>query len=263
MTWGSVYTEYGLPLFSDHSPMMITIKNNKMNIRSLFRFFNVWSEHPQFVVIVNEVWQKQLANGKMEDIWKKLKTLKPGFKKLNTIEYKGITQKIERTREYLITIQEQLQLQYSDTLLEEEVKVAQTLEKWSLTEESILRQKSRVKWIKLGDENNKYFSVVMKERATRKQILELTSANRDKITTRNGIRDEMVQFYYKLIGTAAHSLPTINKEVMKNGPILTHEQQLSLSAEVTEQEIQAGLWAISKDKALGVDGYNSCFFKKA
>lgn len=65
------------------------------------------------------------------------------------------------------------------------------------------------------------------------------------------------------MGTSATSLPIINKEIMQNGPKLTHDQQLSLCEEVSDVEIYEGLCVIHKDKAPGVDGYNSCFLKKA
>ncbi|KAH0724744.1 hypothetical protein KY284_000609 [Solanum tuberosum] len=41
---------------------------------------------------------------------------------------------------------------------------------------------------------------------------------------------------------------------MKNGTVLTHAQQLSLCAPITEAEIYLGLKGIEDDKALGVDG---------
>ncbi|XP_075083656.1 uncharacterized protein LOC142167389 [Nicotiana tabacum] len=50
---------------------------------------------------------------------------------------------------------------------------------------------------------------------------------------------------------------------MQNGPKLTHDQQLSLVAEVSDGEIYERPCAIHEDKAHEVDGYNSRFFKKA
>ena len=49
------------------------------------------------------------------------------------------------------------------------------LEKWSMIEESALRQKARAKWIQLGDANNKYFSSVIKERTQKKHIRNILS----------------------------------------------------------------------------------------
>nr|XP_009799142.1 PREDICTED: uncharacterized protein LOC104245256 [Nicotiana sylvestris] len=172
----------------------------------------------------------------MENVWKKLKTLKPLFKRLNADEYKGITKRIEDARSDLVTVQEKMQSQYSDSLLEQEKQTLQQLEKWSLIEE---------------------------KRSHRKQILKLITEDERKVNSQNNIKEECIRFYKNLMGTSTNTLPAINKEIIKNGPKITHEQQLNLIAEVTEHEVYKGLCAIQEDKAPRVDGYNSCFFKKA
>nr|XP_016462019.1 PREDICTED: uncharacterized protein LOC107785271 [Nicotiana tabacum] len=177
--------------------------------------------------------------------------------------YKGIAERIENVRADLVQVQEEMRLQYSDNLLLQEKTILQNLEKWSLIEESILKQKASMKWIKLRDANTKYFSAVMKERSQRKKILEIYTNDGMKLATPTSIKEEIVKFYKSLMGTVVASFPSINKETMKNGPKLTHEQHLSLCVEVTEEEIYAALCAIHEDKASRVNGYNSCFFKGA
>lgn len=50
---------------------------------------------------------------------------------------------------------------------------------------------------------------------------------------------------------------------MRNILVLSQQQKLDLFAEVTNQEIYNGLCSIDNEKALGIDGYNTYFFKKA
>ncbi|XP_055831092.1 uncharacterized protein LOC129900188 [Solanum dulcamara] len=64
------------------------------------------------------------------------------------------------------------------------------------------------------------------------------------------------------MGTAAPHITTVNKLTMRNGPIISHEQQIALCAKVTDIEIFDGLRSIGDDKAPGVDGFNAMFFKK-
>ncbi|XP_075100529.1 uncharacterized protein LOC142176504 [Nicotiana tabacum] len=90
MNWGNVCTEYDTPLISDHSPMLLNIKIVRLNVKSPFRFFNVWVTHEDFETMVENIWKRGVVDDKMEDIWKKLKALKPDFKRLNNEEYKGI-----------------------------------------------------------------------------------------------------------------------------------------------------------------------------
>lgn len=59
-------------------------------------------------------------------------------------------------------------------VIEVEREVRKKLTKWSQIEEVIYKQKSRVYWLKLGDENTKYFFTSMKNRKAHNQITVLT-----------------------------------------------------------------------------------------
>lgn len=148
-----------------------------------------------------------------------------------------------------------------EELIDQEKKTLMKLERWSMIEESALRQKSRAKWIKLGDANNKYFSAVIKERAQRKHIRSITSLNGQTLYDHKDVQNEIAQFYKGLMGTSANDLPAIDIQKMMNRPTLTRQQRIALCAPITDEEIYEGLKAIGDDKAPGIDRYNAFFFK--
>lgn len=74
-----------------------------------------------------------------------------------------------------------------------------------------MKQKSIAKWIQLGDSNTKYISAVVKERSNRKQIMELNSTIGIKLIDPKDIKEEIINFYKGLMGTAAHTLPAVNR----------------------------------------------------
>ncbi|XP_075085045.1 uncharacterized protein LOC142168282 [Nicotiana tabacum] len=104
---------------------------------------------------------------------------------------------------------------------------------------------------------------IVKERAQRKQINELTSMFGTKLTDFQSIKEETVDFYKCLMGSAAKILPTINKHTMRKGPTMSHQKKLDLCTEVTKQEVFKVLNSIEDEKSPGVDGFNSYFFKKS
>lgn len=77
------------------------------------------------------------------------------------------------------------------------------------------------------------------------------------------IRDKIQEFYKSLMRSAADSLPAVNKEIMRRGPVISQQQALTLCQPVSEEEIYEGLKRIKDDKAPSVDGYNALFYKKA
>ncbi|XP_055825978.1 uncharacterized protein LOC129894345 [Solanum dulcamara] len=136
------------------------------------------------------------------------------------------------------------------------------IEKWNLVEESALRQKSRAKWIKLGDNNNKYFSAMIKERTNQKMMLELTSLNGISLKTSAVIKEEVTQFYKALMGSSSTELQAVDKKTMRREATLTYEQEAELCRDITDEEIWNALASIGDDKSPGVDGYNAYFYKK-
>ncbi|KAH0773890.1 hypothetical protein KY290_011027 [Solanum tuberosum] len=262
MQWGHVQTIYELPQLSDHTLMLFNLKTTHWIPRTPFRFFNIWADHSKFRSIIEDIWARQMATDPMENLRRKLRMLKSPLKDLNKEEFKGIEMKLSKARMDIQQVQNQLTRNGSDTLILLEKKILQDLEKWSNIEESALKQKSRAKWIQLGDGNNQYFSAVIKERVNMKQILILTSLTGVILSEQKDIKEEILTFYKSLMGSAAQTLPAVNSVIMRKGPVLNHQQGRQLCRPVTDEEIHSALLAIGDDKAPGVDGYNAYFYKK-
>jgi len=197
----------------------------------------------------------------MKKVWCKLIALQPALRQLNNKEFKYISQQIEKARYELSRIQEELYDQATNDLVEQEKEILMKLEKWSMIEESALRQKLRTRWIQLGDTNNKYFSVIIKERTQKKKIICITSLTGQILYEPQAIQNEFVQFYKGLMGSSVTTLPAIDVQVMKRGPTLSRQQRIDLCADITKEEITARLQSIGNDKAPGIDGFNAYFFK--
>lgn len=128
-------------------------------------------------------------------------------------------------------------------------------------EKQLLKKKSKVEWLKLGDGNNAYFHASLKSKSRKTQILSLVTENGDTIFEQEKIEDEIVNFYRKLVGTRSSQLNSIDLVAMRQGKQLTSDQRASLTAPITEEEIVNSLKGISDISAPGIDGYNAKFFK--
>ena len=71
----------------------------------------------------------------------------------------------------------------------------------------------------------------------------------------------MQKFYTSLLGQSEPTKTSIDREVMKEGPHLTMEQQLSLCLPFTDSEIEHAIFSIPNTKSPGLDGYSCDFFK--
>ncbi|XP_019238224.1 PREDICTED: uncharacterized protein LOC109218324 [Nicotiana attenuata] len=200
----------------------------------------------------------------MNKVWKKLKMLKIKLKQLNSQDFNSTGQRIQATRAKLEGIQDQMFGPGNDIdIVAQEKEAKMELAKWLEIEESIMKQKSRIKWLKLGDSNTAYFHTCVKNRQATNHIGRLTDSAGQILMNTTEVETEILKFYKQLLGTSATQLPAVNTKVMQQGYKLSKQQQMQLIRPVIGDEIKQTLQGIDDNKAPGCDGYNAFFFKKA
>ncbi|XP_050207374.1 uncharacterized protein LOC126656799 [Mercurialis annua] len=152
---------------------------------------------------------------------------------------------------------------FNKVLHDEERAVSMHLFKLLSWEESIAKQKSRMQWICLGDQNTKFFHICIKQREARKRIVAIRSAEGVVIEDNDKIKDEILRHYMKFIGSAEQNRTNTNPAIFDYGHMLDDGDRDYLDAVVLDDEIKSSLFDINGDKAPGPDGYNSNFFKKS
>lgn len=55
----------------------------------------------------------------------------------------------------------------------------------------------------------------------------------------------------------------INMNIIHAGPILSNVMRSQLDLSFSKEDIKRAMWSIPNDKAPGLDGYNSRFYKAA
>ncbi|XP_075079695.1 uncharacterized protein LOC142164853 [Nicotiana tabacum] len=191
----------------------------------------------------------------MKGVWCRLKRVKQAMKELNKTEYNEVDKKINRCRQQLAELQEQMRDlgQKEDMIMVEKDMKAQ-LEKWLGVEESIMKQKSIVNWLKLGDGNTTYFHASMKNKCSQNKIKSLTKANGDAVQSNQDIEEEVLGFYKQLLGSSDGTVPTINQVMMRDGSLVNRQQQLQLVKYVSKEEVYDALLGIGDNKAPAATG---------
>ncbi|XP_024638626.1 uncharacterized protein [Medicago truncatula] len=247
---------------SDHCPISMDMSCPASPKNTPFRFINDLTDHHLFPALIQEKWGPNLHTNLLTNIWFKLKALKKDLKELNSTHFQGIAKKVEDARTALVDVQRQLSSDPMNLdLIEAEKVCLSSLEKWSTIEEKIWMQKSRANWIQLGDSNTKFFHAYAKERRCQNNIKFLITEDDTRIDKHNLIKEEIRGFYLKLMGSSVDSLPMVDKNIVKRGPMLSQHQQDLLCSEFTAVEVKNALFSMDSSKAPGIDGYNVHFFK--
>ncbi|KAL2895200.1 hypothetical protein RDABS01_011109 [Bienertia sinuspersici] len=128
---------------------------------------------------------------------------------------------------------------------------------------SLLSQREKIRWLKYGDENSKYFHQAIKVQQYRKKIVEIKGVDGKVRSTQQGIEEAFELFYQELLGNKVAERSNVHSNIVQMGPIVTQDHARNLLQEVTDAEIKKTIFSIPGNKAPGPDGFNSTFFKSA
>ncbi|KAH0746543.1 hypothetical protein KY285_008200 [Solanum tuberosum] len=229
-----------------------------------FRFLNCLSAHQDFMPLVQQAWDTRSRRKYMESVWQKLKITRINLKQLNTQEFNSVGAKIQECRQRLAITQSLMRdQQHASELFTIERDLKKDLEKWSGVEESIVKQKSKTKWLQLGDGNTAYLYANLKSRQAQNRIKHLSTAQGNIVQKTLDIEKEIKEFYVGLLGSAVVQISAVDIPTMRRGNCLNRVQQQALIVPIAKEEIHAGLLSIDDQRAPGCDGFNALFFKKA
>ncbi|XP_024195894.1 uncharacterized protein LOC112199065 [Rosa chinensis] len=126
-------------------------------------------------------------------------------------------------------------------------------------EEKFWHQRSRISWLKLGDNNTKFFHQSATQRRQRNRILRLRNANGLWLDSDMSIADTFLQYYKQLFSTSGpRNLADI---LLLVDPVVTPAMNDNLLAPVTLDEVKQAIFGLGALKAPGPDGFPGIFYQ--
>ncbi|GAV85491.1 Exo_endo_phos domain-containing protein [Cephalotus follicularis] len=184
---------------SNHSPCIIQFKKAFISSSCPFKYLNVWASYPSFLDVVKQVWPQTVEASPLEAVRKKLRILKPVLKEFHTRHFNNLATECTRLKQ-LIEIQ-QASLDEDPTNEEARSNEKKLLDKYNAAcwkEESYLKQKARVNWLKLGNSNSAFFHRAVKMRQARNSIDKIQKANGEWTKSQKEVGEESVKFFTDL-----------------------------------------------------------------
>jgi hypothetical protein len=124
----------------------------------MFKFLNCWLQHPEFNSFVKDTWDSTIIRGNSAFILKeKMKSLKEALKNWNREVFGIVDLNIEKTVKELNDIEELIANDVYDSNQFNSKELVKQYWDQIHTKDSLIRQKSRTKWVQEGDSNTRFF----------------------------------------------------------------------------------------------------------
>ena len=130
------------------------------------------------------------------------------------------------------------------------------LEKLAIMEEVSWRQKSRVLWLKEGDNNTKFFHQ-MANSHRRSNYMERVEVDGTVFEMESEVKEKVVQFYASLYQEQEPWRPKVDGLVFD---MISEEEQALLERKFDREEVLQVVKDLQGDKASGPDGFTMAFF---
>ncbi|XP_020253806.1 uncharacterized protein LOC109830857 [Asparagus officinalis] len=163
--WIQNYTsnqvEFLPPSCSDHSPGLIIIEDEDYMGKRPFKFFKMWTTHPDFLSAVTSSWEKTVVGYNMYKFHTKLKNLKSVLKDLNKRNFMNISEQVLRAKNDLKEVQKQLNIDlFNAVLISKEKDCLNKYVRLLDCEASFYRQNPNIKWGIYGDKCTQFFTLL-------------------------------------------------------------------------------------------------------
>ncbi|XP_062080287.1 uncharacterized protein LOC133785043 [Humulus lupulus] len=159
----------------------------------------------------------------------KLKRLEPILLQFNKLQVGDVAQQFSIAE--LNYEQTQLLLQQnpsSPSLQQDEKEVYLDFGCKSRMYESFLRQKSKINWLRFGDDNTAYFHASLKQRRIGNRITSYMNDEGQIIDNYAEVVEHFYNHFKGFLGKSSTAVSRVNQDCFRQGPVLTLEQQLDL-----------------------------------
>lgn len=189
----------------------------------------------------------------------KIKRLKQGLKTWNREKFGDTLKKVKKIEEELNKLEEDtIHRQLTIQEVTQRRDLQEALWVAAQAHESVLRQKARIRWIKQGDCNSRYFHLTMNANR-RNNLVKGVMKGETWIADPIKVKEEVRSFFaQKFQEPYAHR---IRLDGICFQSLSQHHNDM-LVARFLEEEVKQAVWDCGSDKSPGPDGLNFKFIKQ-
>lgn len=245
---------------SDHCPLLLDLgnegkKKTRTKKRSL-RYEAMWERESSLGQQIEEAWTNQLPASDLSDIHKKLSATMACLGSWSSQVFGSVNKEIKLLKTRLEDLQK------SDFIGNQEYikTISSRLDEILLREEIMWKQRSRINWLREGDQNTRYFHRKASGRSKKNKISRLKRADGSFAIDEEEILSKTHLFFNELYTEDPQVNPGALLQLVE--PSVSDQINQQLTADFTDEEIGDALFQIGPLKAPGPDGLPARFFQR-
>ena len=252
---------------SDHMRCKVQSFPPRVRIKRPFKYVNALGSLPSFLPMVKDYWDATESlfhsTSAMFRFSKKLKNLKLLIREMGREKMGNISKRAKEAFDSLCIKHNFTLANPSEEAIQDE---AEAYGRWlhvASLEEDFLKQKAKLHWLDIGDQNNKTYHRAITSREAQNMIREIRCVNGDLVNSHLEIKQEAESFFSEFLNRIPENFQGTNKEELRSLLDFTcsDEDCRLLEEEVTAEEVRKVLFAMPNNKSPGPDGYPAKFFK--
>lgn len=237
---------------SDHRPVWVKLRAEQDRCRGQFRFDKRLMLGPDVRKEVEAAWKSSNGTGTISSKIRKCRKVLSNWKKRRLFNAKDKINLLQIRLEWFES--KPYQCRFMVNKIKKELIIAYR------EEEGFWRQKSRDKWLNLGDRNSKFFHLSVKARRASNQLTRLK--NKDGVEQRSdAAKAEVVLDYFSALFKSSNPR-SYDPVFLSMAPKVSDEMNASLVKEVSKEEVREAIFSIKPESAPGPDGMSGLFFQK-
>ncbi|XP_060182548.1 uncharacterized protein LOC132612262 [Lycium barbarum] len=245
---------------SDHRPLLLKCQDTSNNFISYFRFLNFWTEQEDFLEVVQNVWDENIPGNAMWRLHQKLKLLSKRLIDWSRITIGNVHDQTKEWEEKLQALEDLELIDNSDQVRKDLNRTHAEYIRWQFMQDSLLKQKSQMKWFEEGDGNTRYFHSVVREKRRRLHIHRIKNSKGKWMHSEGKIGNSAVRHFERLF---CNQKRNVDNELLNVIPrIITENDNEMLNILPEEEEIQKAIFSMSPTSSAGPDGYTGRFYQK-
>eukprot|EP00253_Pinus_taeda_P026524 PITA_26524 len=146
-------------------------------------------------------------------------------------------------------------------LTQQEQRIEDQLQNRALQEEILWRQKSRIKWLKEGERNTKFFHNTTVQRRMHNLISHIQNEQGERVESHEGIEENFLNYFKEVHQELnINRLPAIEKILLHIPRLISPEHNNLLLQPIQLHEVDMAVRNLKSGKAPSPDGFTSDFF---